>query len=485
MNNKNSGEWNSSLAFLMSMIGAAVGLGNIWRFSYVLYSNGGGSFFIPYFVAIGLLGIPFLILEYGLGFKFKMSFSNLLHKIKPKFEIIGWMLCLLAFGVVTYYMVILAWDVVYLGVSPFLGWGNDPSSFFVNYVGGDSTISNWGHLIIPTVIGLIIVWVMIWLIAHRDLNSGIGKVSKILIPLLFVIMACIIIFSLTLPGHNLGIKTLLTPDWSLLFSVDIWLAAFSQIIFSLSLGMAIALTYASYLPKNAKLINNVLIVVSSNSGFEIFTAFGVFSILGFMSVTSGVPIESLIQQGTGLVFIVFPTIFNVMGIPGRILGLLFFLAILFAGLTSALGFLEPLLNSVCDKFNVSRKKSATILCGVGFIISMFFTCGISSYLVEIVDGFLNQFGILFLIALQCIIFGWILGIDDLIKLVNNNSILHVGKLWITVIKYILPCVIFIVWTFGIIELFKNGGMLELIVDIIITISVIIASVILTKVDDYK
>ena len=152
MNHDNKSEWNSSLAFLMSMIGAAVGLGNIWRFSYVLYSNGGGSFFIPYFVAIGLLGIPFLILEYGLGFKFKTSFSNLLHKIRPRFEVIGWILGLLAFGVVTYYMVILAWDIVYLGASPFLAWGADPAGFFLNYVGGDSTISDWSHLILPTVV---------------------------------------------------------------------------------------------------------------------------------------------------------------------------------------------------------------------------------------------------------------------------------------------------------------------------------------------
>ncbi len=485
MTNANNNQWNSSLAFLMSMIGAAVGLGNIWRFSYVLYSNGGGSFFIPYFVAIGLLGIPFLILEYGLGFKFRKSFSNLLHKIKPKYEIIGWVLGLLTFGIVTYYMVILAWDMVYLGVSPFLGWGSDPSGFFLNYVGGDSTIANWGRLIIPTVIGLIIVYIMIWLISRRDLNSGIGKVSTVLIPLLFIIMAAIVVFSLTLPGHNLGIKTLLTPNWSMLLDVNIWLAAFSQIIFSLSLGMAIALTYASYLPNNVKLIDNVLIVVSSNSGFEIFTAFGVFSILGFMSVTSGVPIESLITQGTGLVFIVFPTIFNTMGIVGRIIGPFFFLAILFAGITSALGFLEPLLNSLCDKFGFSRKKSAGILCVIGFVISMFFTCGISSYLVEIVDGFLNQFGILFLIALQCIIFGWVLGIDDLIEVVNKNSIIHVGKLWITVIKYILPCVIFIVWTVGIFDLFKTGGFLELAIDILITVCVLIAGVALTKSEEYK
>ena len=174
-----------------------------------------------------------------------------------------------------------------------------------------------------------------------------------------------------------------------------------------------------------------------------------------------------------------------MGIVGRIIGPLFLLAILFAVITSALGFLESLLNLICDKFGFTRKKSASVLCVIGFIISMFFTCGISSYLVEIVDGFLNQFGILFLIALQCIIFGWILGIDDLLELVNKNSVIHVGKLWKAIIKYILPCVIFIVWTVGIIQLFKTGGILELAVDILITISVIVASIILTKFEEYK
>ena len=174
-----------------------------------------------------------------------------------------------------------------------------------------------------------------------------------------------------------------------------------------------------------------------------------------------------------------------MGIVGRIIGPLFLLAILFAVITSALGFLESLLNLICDKFGFTRKKSASVLCVIGFIISMFFTCGISSYLVEIVDGFLNQFGILFLIALQCIIFGWILGIDDLLELVNKNSVVHVGKLWIAIIKYILPCVIFIVWTVGIIDLFKTGGFLELAIDILITISVIVVSIILTKFEEYK
>ena len=308
---------------------AAVGLGNIWRFSYVLYSNGGGSFFIPYLVAIFLMGIPFLILEYGVGFSFKDSFSNILKKINPKFEFIAWMLVLFVFTVVIYYMVILSWDVVYLASSFSFGWGSETGAFFVNSVAGNSNLSNTGHFFIPTLICVVLLWIVLWFISHRDVDKGIGKISKILIPSLFIIMGFIIIYSLSLPGAGIGINALLSPDWFKLFDVNIWIVAFAQIIFSLSMGQAIAVTYASYLPENSRLTDNVLVVVASNSLFEIFVAFGVFSILGFMSMNSNISLDMLISEGTGLIFIVFPMIFNEMGIISRIIAPLLFLAILF------------------------------------------------------------------------------------------------------------------------------------------------------------
>ena len=323
-------QWDSPISFIFAMIGAAVGLGNIWRFSYVLYSNGGGSFFIPYFIAIAIMGIPFLILEYGIGFSFKDSFSNILKKINPKFEIIAWILVLFVFIVVIYYMVILGWDLVYLLTSFNFGWGTDTAAYFTNAVGGSSNVAGAGFLIVPTAIAVLVLWVILWYISHKSVDKGIGKVSKILIPLLFIIMGIIVIYALTLPGAVIGISTLLNPDWGKLLDVNIWLAAFAQIIFSLSMGQAIALTYASYLPENSRLTDNVLIVVASNSAFEIFTAFGVFSILGFMSLNSGIPMPDLIAEGTGLIFIVFPMIFNVMGFLGHIIAPLLFLAILFA-----------------------------------------------------------------------------------------------------------------------------------------------------------
>ena len=474
-------QWDSSLAFIFAMIGAAVGLGNIWRFSYVLYSNGGGSFFIPYFTAIAIMGIPFLILEYGVGFSFKESFSKLMSDIKPEFEIIAWILVLFVFVVTIYYMVILSWDLVYLLSSFTFNWGTDTAAYFVNTVGGSSNLSDASFLLIPTTIGVLILWVILWFISHMNVDKGIGKVSKILIPSLFVIMGIIIVYALTLPGADIGISTLLTPDWSMLLNVDIWLAAFAQIIFSLSMGQAIALTYASYLPENSKLIDNVLIVVFSNSAFEICTAFGVFSILGFMSFTNGTPMVQLITEGTGLVFIVFPMIFNIMGPIGRILAPLLFLAILFAGITSALGFFEPMLNSTSEKLNWSRRKAATVLCIIGCIFSVLLTSGISSYLVGIIDSFVNQFGILLLIGIQCIIFSWFYGLEHFLPALNEHSTFKVGKTWSFVIKYLLPVVLIIMWAVGIFQLFTTAKSFEVMVDIIIIVAVLVAAIVLTKI----
>ena len=474
-------QWDSSLSFIFAMIGAAVGLGNIWRFSYVLYSNGGGSFFIPYLIAIAIMGIPFLILEYAVGFSFKESYAKIMSDINPKFELIAWILVLFVFVVTIYYMVILSWDLVYLASSFTFSWGTDAAQYFVSNVGGSSNLSNASFLLIPTTVGVLLLWVILWFISHRNVDKGIGKVSKILIPALFVIMGCIIVYALTLPGAGIGISTLLTPDWTKLMDINIWLAAFAQIIFSLSMGQAIAVTYASYLPENSKLIDNVLIVVASNSLFEICTAFGVFSILGYMSYTGGTPMVQLITEGTGLIFIVFPMIFNIMGPIGRILAPLLFLAILFAGITSALGFFEPMLNSTTEKLGWSRRRTATVLSVVGCIFSLILTTGISSYLVGIIDGFVNEFGILLLIGIQCIIFAWFYGVDRFLPALNEHSTFKVGKTWSFVIKYLLPIVLVIMWIIGIINLFSNAAQFEIIIDLIIIVAVLVVAAVMYKV----
>lgn len=473
-------QWNSIITFLLAMIGLTIGIGNIWRFSYVLYSNGGGSFFIPYFIAIMVMGIPFLILEYGLGFSLKKSFSKLMHDIRPQFEIFAWMLVIFVFIVVIYYMVIIGWDFVYFLNSFSFGWGSDPNSFFMTYVGGTREISQIGRLLLPTLICTTVLWIIFWFVSNRDVDDGIGKISTILMPLLFIIMIFIVLYSLTLPGFDIGIKTLLKPNWSLLLDIHIWLAAFGQTIFTLSIGQAMVYTYASYLPRNSKLVDEVLLVVIINTLYEVFIAIGVFSILGYMSLKSSIPIEKLISEGTGLIFVVFPKIFSEMGFVGQIIGPLLFLSILFAGFTSALALFEPFLSSLCDKFNLTRRKGVTILVIVAVICSIPFSTGISSYLVGIVDKFVNDFGILILIGVQAIIFGWFYGVEKVIPVLNELSTFKVGKSWVFTIKYLLPILIIIIWVYGVVGLFSNTNSFELIVDLIITFVVVGLSVLFTK-----
>lgn len=473
-------QWGSIFTFILAMIGLTIGIGNIWRFSYVLYSNGGGSFFIPYIIAILVMGIPFLILEYGLGFSFKKSFSNLMNSIRPEFEIIAWMLVLFVFVVVIYYMIILGWDFAYLLNSFNFGWGNDPASFFASYVGGSSNLASATKIIFPTLICTLILWAIFWAISIRGVDQGIGRLSTVLIPLLFIIMIFIFVYAFTLPGFHIGINTLLRPDWSALLNINVWLAAFGQTLFSLSIGQAMVYTYASYLPKNTKLVDEVLLVVIANSLYEIFIAFGVFSILGYMSLASSIPMNELISEGTGLIFIVFPQVFNAMGPIGHVIAPLLFISILFAGFTSSFALFEPLLSSLCDKFGWSRKKGVTILTIVACMGTIIFSTGISSYLVEIVDEFVNNFGILILIAVQAIIFGWFYGVEKVIPVLNEFSTFKVGKTWVFTLKYLLPIILIGVWLFGLRDLFSNANSLKIVVDVIITVIIVGFSVLFTK-----
>lgn len=478
--NKHSG-WGSKLTFVFAMMGATIGIGNIWRFSYVFYNNGGGSFFIPYFIAIVVMGIPFLILEYGLGFKFKESFSKLLHDINPKFEIIAWMLVIFVFIIAIYYMVILSWDFIYFLNSFTFGWGTYPSTFFTSSVGGSSDLMGMGSIILPTFFGCIILWALFWFVSNNDVDKGIGLISKILMPLLFIIMSVILLYSLTLPGFDLGLKTLFTPNWNMLFDINIWLAAFAQIVFSLSMGEAIAYTYASYLSEETRLIDNVLMVVVANSIYEIFVGLGIFSILGYMSVTHSIPITELITEGTSLIFVVLPEIFDGMGPVGRIMAPLLFLSVLFAGFTSSLALVEPLLSSLCEKLGWSRKKGVTVLVIIACFGSLLFSTGISSYLVEVTDTFVNEFGFLILIALQAIIFTWYFDIDELIPVLNKNSSIKVGKKWKFTLKYILPLMLIIMWIIGVVQLIYEVDLFKLGIYLLISVIVLGFSIFFVKV----
>ena len=481
--------WDSNIAFVLAMIGSAVGLGNIWRFPNVLYSNGGGSFMIPYIVSLFILGISFVLVEYAVGFKFKTSLSKIFFSIKSRLEPIAWFIILVVFLITTYYVCVVAWDLIYVALSLTKAWGSNPDLFFtVSVLHASDSLSGITEIVPWVFISVLLVWLSSWFIVQKDLNEGIGKVSKMLLPILLGIVIIIVAFSLTLPGASIGYTQIFTPDWSALTNLNVWLAAFGQIVFSLSLGMSIALTYASYLPEDSKLTDNALIVAFSNSGFEIFNAIGIFSILGFMTLTSGIPFNELVTEGTGLAFVVFPKVFNVMGPWSSVIGPLFFLCILFAGLTSLMALLEVASFAISEKFGFSRRKSATVVCIVGFCISSLFTTAAGSYLLGIFDAFLNNFALLFGVLLECIIFGWIYNFDELVEVLNSHSSIQMDSFWKVIIKYILPVCIFVLWAQGVYSTILTGDttshMVMLALSIVLLVVPIVFTLLPAKNEDY-
>lgn len=463
------------------MIGSTVGLGNIWRYPYVLYFNGGGAFYIPYIVAILLMGIPFLILEYGVGYNFKSSFAKAVRKINSKWEYLGWFLPVAVFMIMIYYSAILGWDGIYIILSFFKGWGADPNTYFTTTLLQSSTSVSGLLSFIPLIaVAMLVGWVIIWFISHRDLESGLGKVSKVLVPALFVIMVLIVVFSLTLPGASIGLAELFNPDWSLLGHFEIWMAAFGQIVFSLSLGMSIAFTYASYTKDDADLITNTISIALANSLFENFAALGVFSILGYMSLQSGTAVANLVEQGTGLVFIVYPTVFNVLGQWAYVLGPLFFLTVYLAGLTSILSTIEPLSFSIQNKFGLSRSKTMTILILVGAVISMIYATAYGGSVLGYVDTFINQIALLFGVIVECIVFAWIFNADKLIDFLNSRSrTIKLGKWWMIIVKYVLPIFIGIVWIGGMFDVVMQSSFDQLIFTVICAVILLGATLVFT------
>lgn len=479
MSNNNKSQWNSNITFILAMIGSAVGLGNIWRFPNVLYSNGGGSFMIPYIVSLFLLGISFVLVEYAVGYKFKTSLSKILYTINNKLEHVAWFVLTVVFLITTYYICVVGWDLIYLVLSFTKAWGANPDTYFTqNVLHATDSITGIMTIVPAILASIVFIWFTAWAIIRTNLNDGIGRVSKILLPLLCIIVIIIVGYSLTLPGASTGYSQIFHPQWSVLSDPDVWLAAFGQIVFSLSLGMAIALTYASYLPEGSKLVDNAIIVAFSNSGFEVFNSIGIFSILGFMALSTGLPFNELVTEGTGLAFVVFPQVFNIM--HSSFLGPLFFLCIFFAGITSIIALLEGVCYSISEKFNYSRKKSATIVCIVGVCVSSIFATGSGSYILGIFDAFLNNFALLFAVLLECLIFGWIYDFDELIATLNEHSRIKVGKLWKIVIKFILPICIFLLWSQGIFSTLAEEEPISIVIRAILLAAIILLPIILSK-----
>lgn len=435
-------QWGSKLGFILAAVGSAVGLGNIWRYPYLLYSCGGGAFLIPYFCALFTAGIPLMLLEFGMGHKYKGSTPLALARANRKWEWMGWWPSVNSFLILTYYIIILSWAVNYLYFSITQAWGSDTNDFFFNsFIKLSDSPFHLNGIVWPVFIGLALLWLLNWYICYKGVSHGIERLNKILLPTLVGIMIIIVIRGATLPGASLGLNKLFTPDWSKVLDAKVWMAAYGQVFFSLSLAMGVMMTYSSYLPEKTDINNSAFITAFANCGFEFLAAIGVFGILGYMATSQGVGIEDVATQSIGLAFVAFPKVFTVMGPLGRVFGILFFGCLVFAGITSTVSMVEAFSSALMDKTGLSRKKIVTIACSLGFLISILYATGAGLYFLDIIDNFINAYGTVTIGLLEAFVIGWLLGPGIIREHTNLISYYPIGRWWEVMIKFVTPVVL--------------------------------------------
>ena len=433
--------WKRRSDFIFASIGAAIGLGNVWRFPYVTYQYGGGAFLIPYFVALITAGIPLVMLELGVGRIFQAGAPQAFARIRKKLEWVGWLALLAVMIIFLYYSVIMGWVWNYLYYSLKLSWGADPRAFFYNNFlklsPGPGTLGaiNWA-----IVIGLALSW--LW--SYNYLRRGTKSISKeiywtVTIP--WIILVIMVIRGLTLPGAVKGLNYYLTPDFKALLNTGPWLAAYGQVFFSLSLAMGSLIIYSSYLPRESDIANNAFIISLADAGTAFFAGFAVFSTLGYLAQTMGLEVPNVISSGFGLAFITYPTAISKMPFAAPFFGVIFFVLLLTLSIDSQISQVEPFAAGFMDKWKFARKKVLPLVVLFGFLGGLFFTTQGGYYWIDIFDYFTCSFVLTFVGLMEAIIVGYVFKASRMREYINEVSEIKIGKWWDICVKFITPIIL--------------------------------------------
>ena len=434
-------QWGTRAGFIMAAVGSAIGLGNIWRFPYMAYDNGGGAFLIPYFFALLTAGIPIIIMEFGLGHKFKGSAPMSFAKAKQKWEWLGWWQVFVSFVISIYYVVVIAWALNYTLLATNLGWGEDTKAFFFNdFLQLSSSPMEWGSIVWPVFVAAVVIWFITWLVLFSGVKRGIEMANKIFMPLLFLLLLIMLGRAVTLDGASEGLQWLFRPDFSAIMDYQVWTAAYGQIFFTLSICFAIMITYSSYLPEKSDINNNGMMTAFINCGFSMLAGIMIFAVLGYMATQQGVGIQDVAGAGVGLAFITIPKAISLL--PGAsFFGFLFFLALVFAGLSSMISITEACCSGLMDKFGWSRKPTTSLFCIIGFMFSLVFMTQGGLLVLDIVDHFINNFGIVFAGLVEVILLSWFFKLDSIREHANSLSDFQIGTWWNFCLKVITPIVL--------------------------------------------
>lgn len=434
-------QWGSRVGFILAAVGSAIGLGNIWRFPYQAFDNGGGAFLIPYFVALLTAGIPIIILEFSLGHKMRGGAPLTFARLNRKFEWLGWWQAAISFVIAVYYVAVIGWAISYIGFSFTLAWSGEPVSFFVGeFLGLTEGPFQLGGIRWPILATVVVAWIVSFLALFAGVKRGIERANKVFMPVLIFLLLVILVRGVTLPGAGAGLDMLFKPDFSRILDGSVWVAAYGQIFFTLSIAFAIMITYSSYLPEKSDIVNNGFITALLNSGFSILAGIAIFSIVGYLQQQSGGELPENLS-GVFLAFATIPAAINQLPTMSVLVGVLFFVALTFAGLSSFISINEVVVRSLSDKLNAPRKKVVVWYTVIAGLVSVVFTTGAGLYILDIVDYFINQFGVAISALVEVVMIGYLFRLSELREHANGISDFRIGPWWNVMIKVVTPIIL--------------------------------------------
>ncbi|XP_012272981.1 sodium-dependent dopamine transporter [Orussus abietinus] len=504
--------WSGKVDFLLSVIGFAVDLANVWRFPYLCYKNGGGAFLVPYCVMLVVGGIPLFYMELALGQFNRKGAITCWGRLVPLLKGIGYAVALIAFYVDFYYNVIIAWALRYFfaSFSSMLPWTtcdnpwNTPlcREFDVNvsYIDDfpDPEIDSWSNVSTSFRNGVVnasledygnstiytsaaqeyfnrailelhqsaglhdlgaIKWdialclLIVYLICYFSLWKGISTSGKVvwftaLFP--YAVLLILLVRGVTLPGSGEGIRYYLRPNFTAITKAEVWVDAATQVFFSLGPGFGVLLAYASYNKYHNNVYKDALLTSLINSATSFVAGFVIFSVLGYMARASGKSIQDVATEGPGLVFIVYPAAIATM--PGSIFwALIFFMMLLTLGLDSSFGGSEAIITALSDEFPIiGNNREIFVAC----LFTLYFLVGLAScsqggfYFFHLLDRYAAGYSMLFAVLAEAIAISWIYGADRFCADIKDMIGFSPGLYWRVCWKFVAPIFIMFIIVYG-------------------------------------
>lgn len=484
---KNRGKWANKIEFILSCLGYAIGIGNIWRFPYLCYRNGGGAFLIPFLIMLVLCGIPLFYLEILIG-QFTSTGCISIFRMCPLLKGTGYAIVVVNIICTTYYAVIVCYPLNFIvrSIATKLPWEDcenpwntvhcvpiKQAKYFLNTTGSgtsgsatslfrtpadeffhleilklSSGINELGGMVWPLLGCLIVAWVIVFLCIIKGVKT-VGKVVYVTATFPFIILAILLIRGITLPGALNGIKYYITPEWERLTDLKVWADAAIQIFFSLGPGWGGIVNMASYNNFRNKAKWDAIFIPIVNIGTSIFGGFVVFSVLGYLSEETGIPVSQVATSGPGLAFVTYPEAIALLPFP-QFWAVLFFLMLFLLGLDSVFVQIEAIISSVVDEYRVLQKKKllvTVISCFTMFLISTIMVTQGGIFILQLLDWYSASIAVILICFIEVVMVAYSYGLEnfaeDIFFMVHEKL-----GCWSFIWKYLtpLPLLLFFITT---------------------------------------